>query len=72
MIILIVEGRNGTVHTTLRLLGILVFRTVTNTPSIEYTATTVREWNFPKALTTCSHVILTELCEVLLEGTQSG
>ena len=40
------------------------------TPCVEHTATTGREWNLPKAFATSCYIILTELNEVLLKRTQ--
>ena len=69
-IIIVVQSRNCAVDTTLRLLGVLVLSVMLQTPCVEHTATTGREWNLPKAFATSCYIILTELNEVLLKRTQ--
>jgi hypothetical protein len=36
-------------------------------PCIEYTTTTCREWNLAKALTTCGNIVFTGFDEVFLK-----
>ena len=69
--IVVVEQRGQrSVHTAARLVGVLVGHLMAYAPSVEYTSTSFRERNLPETLTTCCHIVLAELREVVLELTQ--